>query len=110
MTNYRPLVTVNIMCYEIHTTEIFNKWLKNIKDKITHFRIDARLTRLTEGNFGDAKSVSNNLFELRFTFGGGIRIYYTIQGERIILLLHGGNKSTQSKDIEKAKKIIEELS
>lgn len=97
------------MEYEIHITEQFEKWHNGIKDKVVISRLVARFARIQEGNFGDSKPLSEDLFELRFTFGGGIRIYYTIQNKQIILLLCAGNKSTQSRDIKKAKQILEEL-
>ena len=69
----------------------------------------ARLDRLKNGNFGDFKRIDNNLFELRFFFGSGLRIYYTIRSEQVVLLLVGGDKSSQSKDIKHAKQILDEL-
>jgi len=95
------------MHYEIETTNIFDKWLNSLKDKIAVTRIMSRLYRMEQGNFGDVKTVGQNLFEIRFFFSSGFRVYYTIRGKAIILLLCGGDKSTQKKDIEKAKKIME---
>lgn len=69
----------------------------------------ARIDRIQNGNFGDSKSLGDNLFELRFVFGGGLRIYYTIRHHQVVLLLNGGSKSSQSKDIEKARQMIQEL-
>ena len=63
---------------------------------------------LKEGNFGDHKSVGDGVSELRITIGAGYRVYYTKKGEEIIILLVGGDKSTQSKDIEKAKQLAKE--
>ena len=97
------------MNYEIHTTTIFDKWFTKIKDKPTKYRLEARLSRLTKGNFGDATQVANSLFELRFFFGPGFRIYYTLMDSKIVLLLCGGDKSTQSTDIEQAKVLLKEL-
>ena len=96
------------MEYEIRTTNIFDKWLIRLKDKIAVNRIMSRIYRMEQGNIGDVKTVGQNLFEMRFFFGSGYRIYYTINGETLVLLLCGGDKSTQKKDIEKAKKIMEE--
>lgn len=64
---------------------------------------------MEHGNVGDAKTVGKNLFEMRFFFGPGFRLYYTIRDNTVVLLLCGGNKLTQEKDIEKAKNILEEL-
>ena len=69
----------------------------------------ARLSRIESGNFGDYKQVRTNLFELRFFFSSGLRVYYTIQGAQVVILLVGGDKSTQAKDIEKANDLLEEL-
>lgn len=97
------------MKYEIETTLEFDKWLKKIRDKTVLHRFDVRFNRLAKGNFGDAKQIATNLFELRFFFGSGYRIYYTIRDNKIVLLLCGGDKSTQSKDIAKAKRLLSQL-
>ena len=97
------------MRYEIERTLHFKKWMKKIRDKTTLTRFDARFNRIAKGNFGDAKQITTNLFELRFFFGSGYRIYYTIQNGKIVLLLCGGDKSTQSKDIAQAKALLTEL-
>jgi len=97
------------MDYEIQTTTVFDKWFSKIKDKSTKYRLEARLSRLTKGNFGDATTVANHLFELRFFFGSGFRIYYTLMDENIVLLLCGGDKPTQCTDIEQAKELLEKL-
>jgi len=97
------------MRYEIRTTNIFDAWLAKLKDKGAVARILARIYRFEMGNMGDAKTIAANLFEARLFFGPGYRLYYTIQGDTILLLLCGGDKSSQGRDIEKAKQILEEL-
>lgn len=97
------------MGYDIVSTSSFNNWLRTLKDRTTRNKILARIDRIQNGNLGDYKSLGNDLFELRFFFGGGLRIYYTIRNQHIVLLLHGGNKSNQSKDIEKARQMIKDL-
>ena len=97
------------MNFRLETTPIFDKWLSKVKDKPTRYKIAERLSRVEQGNFGDHKQLSGLLFELRFTAHGGLRIYYTIRDPEIIILLIGGNKSGQSKDIAKAQKTLEEL-
>ncbi|RLD02982.1 MAG: type II toxin-antitoxin system RelE/ParE family toxin [Chloroflexota bacterium] len=94
------------MKYEIETTQDFDKWLKRIRDKRVLHRFDIRFNRISSGNFGDTKQVGVNLFELRFFFGSGYRIYYTIRKQKIVLLLCGGDKSSQSKDIIQAKNLL----
>ncbi|MFH1633364.1 MAG: type II toxin-antitoxin system RelE/ParE family toxin [Chloroflexota bacterium] len=97
------------MKYELETTQDFDKWLKQIRDKRVLHRFDVRFNRISNGNFGDAKQVGTNLFELRFFFGSGYRIYFTVRKQKIVLLLCGGDKSSQSKDITQAKKLLELL-
>jgi putative addiction module killer protein len=80
----------------------FKQWLDSLRDKPTIARINARLGRLEFGNFGDAKSVGNGVMELRLAFGSGYRIYYGLDGEKLVVLLTGGDKSTQDKDIKTA--------
>lgn len=94
------------MKYGIEITNIFDKWLAGLKDKTAVNRIMSRIYRMEDGNFGDNKRLGNGLFELRLFFGPGYRIYYTINGKTVILLLCGGDKSSQKSDIEKAKKIM----
>ena len=97
------------MKYELLSTEYFDKWLAKIKDRQTHSRILRRVDKLVIGSFGDCKTIVANLFELRMFFGPGYRVYYTITGREIIILLAGGDKSTQSRDIEKAKELLKRL-
>lgn len=97
------------MHYEIISTAVFDKWFRGLKDRTTRNKMLARLDRVQNGNFGDFKSLGDDLFELRFFFGGGLRIYYTIRDGQVVLLLNGGSKSSQSKDIEKARQMMQEL-
>ena len=85
----------------------FIEWMNQL-DKNTKIRVQSRLTRLLENNFGDHKKIDNEISELRFKFGSGYRIYYTEIDNIIVLLINGGNKSTQNKDILKAKNILQE--
>lgn len=85
------------------------EWYKTL-DYATKGRIISRLERVADGNFGDHKLVGDGVWELRCTFAGGIRIYYTFDGETVVLLLAGGNKSTQRGDIKLAKQIAKEAS
>ena len=92
--------------FEIVTTEIYNKWVFKLKDNTALLKIDVRLERLKQGNFGDVKSVGDGVSELRIDYGPGYRIYFTKQGDTIILLLCGGDKRTQDKDIKRAKEML----
>ena len=96
------------MEYEIETTETFQGWFDDL-EKTTAFRITARIDRVKQGNFGDAKQLTGSLSELRFFFGSGYRIYYTIQDGKIVLLLSGGDKSSQKKDIKVAEAMLDNL-
>ncbi len=95
--------------FKIKKTNYYVKWFEKIKDIKIKSIILRRIDRLEKGNFGDFKNIDKNLNELRFFIGAGYRIYYTIKGDEIILLLNGGDKSSQSKDIKKAKEILKEL-
>lgn len=85
----------------------FIEWINSL-DKSTKARVQSRLTRLLENNFGDCKMIDNEISGLRLKFGAGYRIYYTEIDNIIVLLINGGDKSTQSKDIKKAKSILQE--
>lgn len=91
--------------YLIEKTVEFDKWLRKLRDKTARAKILFRLQRVESGNLGDIKSVSHGLMEMRIPHGKGYRIYYKIVKSQLVLLLIGGDKSTQEKDIEKAKKI-----
>jgi putative addiction module killer protein len=95
--------------YTIKQTDLFIKWLKKLKDIQGKVAIIRRVDRIKNGNFGDHKSVGDNVSELRIPNGPGYRVYYTQKNNEIVLLLIGGDKSTQSDDITKAKKILKEL-
>ena len=88
-------------------SEPFYEWLYSLKDKVTSARIEARLERVKKGNFGDFKRFSG-LIELRFDFGKGYRLYCAEDGHYLVLLLNGGDKSHQEKDIRKALEYLED--
>lgn len=90
----------------IEKTPEFDRWLKKLKDIKAKAKIIFRLQKLeNDEHFGDNKSVGEGIRELRINYAKGYRVYFRVKGERIIILLIGGDKSTQRKDIEKAKKI-----
>ena len=80
-------------------------WLNSL-DSTMRKRVIQRILRIEEGNFGDYKKISNEISELRFSFGKGYRIYYTENRNKIILLINGGDKSTQNNDIKKAQELL----
>lgn len=81
----------------------FEEWYNSLKDKVTKVKIRRRLDRIELGNFGDTESLGEGVYELRIHFGAGYRIYFTRVGNVIVVLLGGGDKSTQKRDIAKAK-------
>ncbi len=95
--------------YEVFKTAEFDTWLVNLKDQVGKARIVSRVQRLEQGHPGDAASVGDGISELRIHSGPGYRVYYKQTGRMIILLLCGGDKSTQQKDIRRAKSIAAEL-
>lgn len=84
----------------------FNDWLHEVKDRKDRARIRRRIDRLQMGHYGDFKKIHKDLYELRLFFGPGYRVYFTEQGDEIVLLLLGGDKKTQSRDIEKAERYL----
>ncbi len=97
--------SIRNLCYT-NGKRPFVEWLENLKNKTDRYRIKERLDRITLGNFGDHKNVANGVYELRLTFGPGYRIYYGIENKNIIILLCGGDKSSQKKDIKNATKYL----
>lgn len=97
------------MNYEIQTTSNFDKWLKNLTDRKAALAILQRINRAKIGLFGDVKAVGDGVIEMRVFVGQGYRVYFTIRDAEIILLLCGGNKSSQQRDIEKAKNLRNQL-
>ncbi|PHS31997.1 MAG: addiction module antitoxin RelB [Sulfurovum sp.] len=95
--------------YKVKKSTHFEKWMTSLKDIRGKIAIVRRIERMSNGNFGDVKSVGNSVSELRITVGPGYRVYFTKFEGKLIVLLIGGDKSTQSKDISKAKALLEEI-
>lgn len=89
-------------------TKEFRIWLDSMKDRRARVRIDDRLRRLANGNFGDTKSIGDGVQELRLHFGPGYRIYYIWKDGLLVILLMGGDKSSQARDIAKAKRLAKD--
>ncbi len=94
---------------EIRKTDIFAKWIDGLRDIRARARVLARIQRLACGNVGDAKPVGEGVSEMRIDYGPGYRVYYKRQGKQLIVLLAGGDKRTQKRDIEKALRLAREL-
>jgi putative addiction module killer protein len=95
---------------EIRQTEVFRKWRLNLQDSRARALITSRLDRLAFGRTGDANSVGSGVSELRIHHGPGYRIYFQRRGEVLIVLLCGGDKSSQAKDIRVARRLATEWS
>ncbi|MEL4504786.1 type II toxin-antitoxin system RelE/ParE family toxin [Luteococcus sp. H138] len=93
---------------EVLTTQEFDRWLRRLKDRQGRLRILSRLDRLAAGNFGDVKPVGGGVMELRLAFGPGYRVYLTRRGKQLVLLLCGGDKSSQADDIIRARQLAAE--
>ncbi len=91
-------------------TEAFDTWLSALKDKVGRARIVHRIRSAEHGNFADCKPVGEGVFEMRVHVGPGYRVYYTRRGEVLYLLLLGGDKSSQKRDIQRAIDMERELS
>ena len=93
----------------IYTTEVFDVWFESLKDRQTARRIQARIDRAEEGNFGDYKAVGEGVSEMRIHHGPGFRVYFTQRGMEIVILLAGGDKSSQTQDIVTAHELARQL-
>ena len=87
---------------EVHQSGAFETWLRRLKDDNAVARIVARIRRMEQGNLGDAKSVGSGVMELRIDYGPGYRVYYVQRGAEVVILLCGGDKRTQQRDIKRA--------
>ena len=94
---------------EIRTTELFAKWVDGLKDIRARARILVRIERLAAGNPGDVRPVGEGVSELRVDYGPGYRVYYTQRGRSVVILLAGGEKRTQAKDIKTALRLAKNL-
>lgn len=95
--------------YQIRETDVYQKWFESLRDLSARFRIAARIRRVSLGNLGDVKPVGEGVHEFRITYGPGYRVYFIRQGDTVIILLAGGDKSTQKRDIERAKELARGL-
>jgi putative addiction module killer protein len=94
---------------EIRKTELFAKWLDNLRDIKAKARVLVRIERLAMGNAGDVKPVGEGITEMRIDYGPGYRVYFMKRGSELIILLAGGDKSSQSSDIKVAMRLARDL-
>ena len=97
------------MDYVIKQTETFAKWLISMRDLRAQVAIARRIDRACAGNFGDVKSVGEGVSEMRIDMGAGYRVYFTVRQRKVVFLLVGGDKSTQSSDIRTAISLAKEI-
>ncbi|MCY4222564.1 MAG: type II toxin-antitoxin system RelE/ParE family toxin [Thiotrichales bacterium] len=95
--------------FEVRRTAVYAKWLDGLRDVRAKARILIRIERLTAGNAGDTRSVGEGVSELRIDYGPGYRVYFKKQDRTIVVLLAGGDKRTQSRDIETALRLARNL-
>ena len=99
----------NFCMYNVQQTQKFSQWLTKLKDMRARIAIVRRIERAQSGNVGDVKSVGESVYEMRIDMGPGYRLYCTMRGDEIIILLVGVDKSTQQRDIEKAIEMAKEI-
>lgn len=95
--------------YSILTTEQFNTWFNHLRDRKAKSLVQVRIDQMEDGNFGDCQPAGNGVSELRIHYGAGYRVYFKRSGLEIIVLLIGGDKSSQQKDIKAAIALANEL-
>lgn len=94
---------------EVRQTAVFSKWLDDLRDRNARLRIATRIRRIELGNPGDVKAVGEGVSEMRITYGPGYRVYFVQEGDTVVILLCGGDKSSQSRDIVQAKQMAKEI-
>jgi putative addiction module killer protein len=98
-----------MLMVEIRKTELFAKWIDNLRDVQAKARVLVRIERLASGNAGDVKPVGEGISEMRIDYGPGYRVYFTKRGSELIILLAGGDKGSQSADIKVALRLARDL-
>ncbi|MEN6625154.1 MAG: type II toxin-antitoxin system RelE/ParE family toxin [Candidatus Sumerlaeia bacterium] len=87
---------------EIRQTDEYARWFERLRDRQARMRIVIRIRRLSLGNFGDTKRLDEKISEIRINYGPGYRVYFTMRGKTLVILLAGGDKRTQARDIKRA--------
>jgi putative addiction module killer protein len=93
---------------EVRQTRVYAQWVSGLRDRAAVMRINVRIRRMSLGNFGDVRPVGSGVSELRINYGPGYRVYFKLRDKEIVILLCGGDKSTQDRDIERAKTLAKE--
>ena len=97
------------MTYEVTATEHFNTWRENLRDMQLKRRVQARIDRVISGNFGDWRTEAGDVRAMRIDYGPGYRLYYVIREKKVVILLCGGDKRSQSTDIKRAIELAYEV-
>lgn len=97
------------MSMRIRTTEVYRDWINDLRDRAARARIQVRVDRLAHGNPGQHRNLTNGISELKVDVGSGYRVYYTQRGDELIVLLVGGDKSSQQNDIALAQELARNL-
>jgi putative addiction module killer protein len=95
--------------YDIETTQAFDYWLESIRDRKTRMVIVKRIRSMAQGSLGETRPLADGLFEAKIRYGPGFRLYFVNKGTKIIVLLCGGDKSTQKRDIVQAREMAREI-
>jgi putative addiction module killer protein len=94
---------------DVRQTDVFSRWLRGLADSRAKARIAARIDRLAQGNPGDVAAVGDGVSELRIHYGPGYRVYFVARGKAVVIVLCGGDKSNQARDIKTAKQLARDL-
>jgi len=108
LTKVKKCIIIYCM-YEIIKTSDFHDWLRHLKDQKAKRAISVHIERMILGNFGMTRQVAGDIYEKKINISGGYRFYYFIKAGRLIIVLNGGTKRTQQRDIEKAKRLRKEI-
>lgn len=108
MVYTNPSVDYRCRMFEVVKTETFDNWFRRLRDLQAKARIGARITQMQTGNLGDVKPIGDGVSEARIFHGPGYRLYFIQEGRAIIVLLSGGDKGSQQRDIERAKALAAE--
>ena len=95
-------ISYNNTMIEIRQTEVYSRWFSRVRDRQARVRIDSRIRRLSLGNPGDVRPVGEGVSEIRIDYGPGYRVYFVRRGEDQVILLSGGDKDSQERDIRRA--------
>ena len=99
----------NTVVVEIRQTEVYARWFRRLRDRQARVCIDSRIRRLSLGNPGDVRPVDEGVSEIRINYGPGYRVYFVQRGQTLVVLLAGGDKDSQTRDIRRALELAREL-